>query len=117
VSGTVADLRITRCESCHSRFLPRPGPCPRCGATTVVSLRIPPVGRVLAATEALYPPTGWTSPHRLALVAVSEDVRVLALVEGPLPSAGVLVRIERRGEQYVARTPEPEPPATGAPPG
>ena len=103
MSESPPELVITRCESCHARFLPRPGPCPRCGATTVAVERIPPVGQVLASTEAAYPPAGWSTPHRLALVSASEDIRILALVEGELPRTGDLVGIERRSDHYVVR--------------
>ena len=104
---------ITRCESCHARFLPRRGPCPRCGATTLNSEHIPPAGHVLASTEALYPPTGWASPHRLALVAASEDIRILAHVDGELPRTGELVDIERRPGHYVVRRATPDGAADG----
>jgi uncharacterized OB-fold protein len=106
------DIVIARCESCHGRFLPRPGACPRCGSTAVTPQPIPPSGEILAATELWVPATGWPTPHRLALVGLSEDVRVLAQVAGPLPKIGTPVLVEQVGERYVIHTAPPsEPPA------
>jgi len=99
-------LELARCGACHSRFLPSDGPCPKCGARDVVLYSAPAVGKVLAATELLYPATGWTAPHPLILVEVSEGVRVLAIGEGPLPAAGALVEVRRDHDVYRAR-PEP----------
>lgn len=104
MSGGVRDLVVARCESCHGRFLPRPGPCPRCGSTAVTPQPIPPTGEILAATELLAPASGWPSPLRLALVGLSEEVRVLAQVEGPLPETGTFVTVEQVGERYAIRT-------------
>ena len=44
-------LLVTRCPSCTLRYLPRAGPCPKCGSMEVAPLALPPEGRVLAATE------------------------------------------------------------------
>jgi uncharacterized OB-fold protein len=103
------DLVVARCESCHGRFLPRPGPCPRCGSTSVVPQPIPPEGEVLAATELTAPAAGWPAPHRIALVELSDDVRVLAQVLGPLPSIGDPVTVETIEERFVVRTGTPGP--------
>jgi hypothetical protein len=78
-----------------------------------VPVRISPNGQVLASTEVMVPPSGWTSPHRLALVAAAEDIRVLALVRGDLPKAGEVVAVEHEGDHYVVRAP-PKGEATGA---
>jgi len=93
-------LAIVRCEHCHGRFLPHPGPCPRCGSTDLVPEVVPATAVVLAATELLAPSTGWTSPHRLAIVEAAESVRVLAIVRGPLPATGAVVEVTRKGDQY-----------------
>ncbi|MCI4349415.1 MAG: hypothetical protein L3J93_04270 [Thermoplasmata archaeon] len=54
------------------------------------------------------PAAGWKAPHRLALVAAAEDVRILALVEGDLPEPGSVVGLELRDGRYLARL-ESEP--------
>lgn len=100
-------LEIGRCEACHGRFLPRPGPCPRCGADAVRPLPVPPDGVVLAATELTAPAAGWAAPHRLALVEIAEGVRVLALVEGDLPDVAARVRVRRDGDRYVVGPSKP----------
>ncbi|HEY6238210.1 MAG TPA: hypothetical protein VIZ68_03370 [Thermoplasmata archaeon] len=104
-------LLVARCASCHGRFLPRPGPCPRCGSREVAPFAIPPAGRVLAAVELMSPSAGWTSPHRLALVQLAQSVRVLALAPEPLPAVGAEVTIERDGEKYRIVPPSAERPA------
>lgn len=103
-SGTTVEL--SRCEACHTRFLPSDGPCPRCGSSDCVTFSASAVGRVLAATELHYPASGWHSPHRLALVELADAVRVLAIVDGPLPTTGALVEVQRDQDVYRAR-PEP----------
>jgi len=81
-----------------------------------VPMTIPAVGRVLASTEVVYPPKDWSSPHRLALIGASEDIRILAVVEGELPPAGVTVRLRRVEDRYVARpTESPDGPSKGEP--
>lgn len=99
-------LELARCEACHSRFLPSDGPCPRCGSRNCVPYSTSGVGRVLVATELLYPATGWTAPHPLILVELSDGVRVLAIGEGNLPAPGALVEVRRDHDIYRAR-PEP----------
>lgn len=99
-------LELTRCRSCHTRFLPGDGPCPKCGSTDCVTYSTSSVGKVLAATELHYPASGWHAPHRLALVEVADSVRVLAIVEGALPVPGALVEIRHDKDVYRAH-PEP----------
>jgi len=96
-------LELARCEACHSRFLPSDGPCPRCGSRDCVPYSASPVGKVLAATELQYPASGWTAPHRLVLVELTDAMRVLAIGEGPLPSPGALVEVRRDHDVYRAR--------------
>jgi uncharacterized OB-fold protein len=103
VSGPPRLLGISSCESCHSRFLPRAGPCPHCGGTRLATGEVPPEGRVLASTESLNPPAGWSGPLRLALVQLAEDVRCLALVVGELPGPGDPVVVSKSAERYEAR--------------
>jgi uncharacterized OB-fold protein len=93
-------IAILRCEHCHGRFLPRPGGCPRCGSRDLRPGEIPATAHVLAATELLAPATGWPTPHRLAIVEAEEQVRILAVVSGPLPALGDVVEVRRRGELY-----------------
>ena len=99
-------LELARCEACHTRFLPSDGPCPKCGSRDWVPYSTSAVGKVLVATELLYPATGWTAPHPLLLVELSDGVRVLAIGEGSLPSPGALVEVRRDHDVYRAR-PEP----------
>ena len=101
------DLLISRCESCHARFLPRPGSCPKCGSTSLRAQSVPPVGTVLAAVELETPSAGWTAPHRIALVELEESVRLLALVPGRLPAIGERVGVERDEDRYVVRDQTP----------
>jgi uncharacterized OB-fold protein len=93
-------LEMSRCASCHAEFFPRPGPCPRCGSAQVESITVPARGTVRAATELLAPATGWSAPHRLALVEIVEGIRLLCVVSGPLPVAGDSVTIARDGAVY-----------------
>ncbi len=110
--GPVA-IELSRCEACLARFVPTDGPCPRCGSTRVGPLSVPGVGKVLAATELLVTPPGVRSPNRLALVEVADAVRLLAVVEGPLPGRGALVSVARVGEVYRARAELPPPAERG----
>jgi uncharacterized OB-fold protein len=96
-------ILVSRCGACTLRYLPRAGPCPRCGATNPLPVSIPPFGAVLAATELSSPAQGWPTPHRIALVELAESVRVLAVVEGDLPAVTSRVEVLRDGETYRAR--------------
>ncbi len=93
-------LLVSRCPSCSLRYLPRTGPCPKCGASEAVPFSIPPKGTVLAATEITSPAAGWPAPHRLVLVELAQAVRVLCIGEGPLPAAGSGVEVVRDGDRY-----------------
>ena len=99
-------LELSRCETCRTRFLPTDGPCPRCGSTEIRPYSSPSLGTVLASTEMTNPPTGWTAPHRIALVELPESVRLLAIVDGPLPAPGTVVSVRLDGSVYRA-TSEP----------
>ena len=55
---------------------------------------------MLAATELLAPAVGWPAPHRLALAELDAGVRVLGVVDGPLPSRGARVRVVRDEKVY-----------------
>lgn len=101
ISGTT--LELTRCRSCHARFLPTDGPCPKCGSADCMPYTASSIGKVLAATELHYPASGWHAPHRLALVEMADAVRVLAIVEGSPPVTGALVEVRRDGDVYRAR--------------
>lgn len=96
-----AAFRVRRCESCHARYLPRPGPCPHCGATGSVAHDLPAAGEVLAAVELSVVAAGWTAPHRLALLEAPEGVRLLAEVRGPLPAIGTLIAFTEESGRYV----------------
>ncbi|MGA7923285.1 MAG: hypothetical protein WCA77_04845 [Thermoplasmata archaeon] len=93
MSTTTAELTILRCEVCQHASLPGDGPCPRCGSRDLRPLPVAPRGKVIAATELLSVANGWTSPHRLAIVEVPEGVRLLAIVDGELPSVGSMVEL------------------------
>jgi uncharacterized OB-fold protein len=103
---TEVPLEMNRCGSCHVGFLPRPGRCPRCGSSEIGPLEISPRGIVRAATELLTPATGWSAPHRLALVEVAEGIRLLAIVTGPLPALGSSVTVTLDGSAYRAAGPD-----------
>lgn len=89
----IRELIVVRCGACHHASLPGDGRCPRCGSTELHSLSVAPQGKVVASTELMSVATGWTSPHRLAIVEAPEEVRLLAIVDGELPSVGSVVRI------------------------
>ena len=97
-------ILVSRCSSCHGRFLPRRGPCPRCGSTSVSPHEIASVGVVVAAVELTAPAAPWPAPHRLALIELEESVRVLALCTGALPPVGGRVQVERDGDRYSVAT-------------
>jgi uncharacterized OB-fold protein len=109
VSAGHETIDLSLCRACQARYLPTDGPCPRCGASDSQLYLSPALGVVLAATELVHPAAGWESPHCLALVELSEAVRLLAIVEGPLPSVGAVVAVRRDGEVYRARGEPPLP--------
>jgi uncharacterized OB-fold protein len=92
-------LVVSRCGSCHARFLPRRGPCPKCGSSEIAPEPMAPEGEVLAATELSSPAPGWSNPHRLALVELADGVRVLA-VAARLPEVGARVLVAAEGDHY-----------------
>ncbi len=94
------EILVSRCSTCHGRFLPRPGPCPFCGSREVAPESLPGEGRVLAATELTSPSAGWPAPHRLVLVELAQAVRVLAIASEAVPPVDAIVRISRDGELY-----------------
>ncbi len=100
-------LELARCTTCHHRFVPADGVCPRCASKSVEPYSVPALGTVLAATEVVYPAAGWPAPHRLVLVELAESVRVLATATDPLPTAGTVVALASAPGYFVA---------TGAPP-
>ena len=95
-------LEMSRCSSCHAEFPPRPGNCPRCGSAALQHVSASAHGTVLAATELSTPATGWPVPHRLALVELPGGIRLLAIVDAPLPSPGARVRLTFDGTVYRA---------------
>lgn len=96
----VPTVAVHRCASCHATFLPRPGPCPRCGSDRVEPVAVPARGTVLAATELSTPAAGWVAPHRLAVAEIADGIRVLCVVNRPLPAVGSTVALTQRGAQY-----------------
>ncbi len=102
MTGDAPDLELSRCDDCQLRYLPTDGPCPRCGSRRPTPYSVPAAGTVLVATELHYPAEGWTAPHRLAFVEVADKVRLLAIVDGRLPTTGAAVRVVRDGIVYRA---------------
>jgi uncharacterized OB-fold protein len=98
-----AGLEMSRCRSCHAEFLPRPGPCPRCGSAEIEAIVLPARGTVRAATELSAPAAGWTAPHRLVLLEISEGIRLLGVADGPLPAVGAAVQVVRDGAVFRVR--------------
>lgn len=98
-----AAISLGRCDSCHARFLPTDGPCPRCASGKTEFYSVPGLGAVLAATELANPPPRWPNPHRLALVEVADGVRILGVVDTALPASGDVVSVRRDGEVYRVR--------------
>jgi uncharacterized OB-fold protein len=95
-------VEVSRCLSCHAEFLPRRGPCPRCGSAKIEPFMVPAHGTVRAATELSAPATGWNLPHRLALVEMPDGVRLLCVLGDHLPAVGDTVQVTRDGEVYRA---------------
>ncbi|EQD70866.1 protein containing DUF35 [mine drainage metagenome] len=93
-------LQLQRCVSCQGLYVPGNGPCPRCGMREALAVEITPLGTVVAVTELTSPAEGWSAPHRIALVELTEAVRLLGIVEGPLPVIGDTVSIRKEGDVY-----------------
>ncbi len=100
-------LMLHRCGGCGLLYLPTSGPCPRCASHREIPVEVPATGTVVASTEVASPAEGWPAPHRLALLEVEESVRILAIVEGPLPVTGAKVEVRREGDAYRARVASP----------
>ncbi len=98
-------LRLGRCRTCHARFVPVAGPCPRCASTETDTWVASGLGKVLAATELEVPPPGWDRPHPLALVEIEDGVRLLVIPDRPLPAPGALVEVREDGPCYRAGAP------------
>jgi hypothetical protein len=98
-----APLVLGKCSTCHARFVPIDGPCPRCGSPATEPYPSPGIGKILAATSLEVPPPGWPAPHRLALVEVEDGVRLLVVPDAPLPEVGSLARVVADGPIYRAR--------------
>jgi uncharacterized OB-fold protein len=94
------DLTVMRCSVCSHVSLPGDGPCPHCGAQDLRPISVAPQATVIAATELLSVATGWTSPHRLAMVEVPQGVRLLAIVNGNLPAIGSRVDVTMENGLY-----------------
>ena len=109
MSAPVNTLELTQCSSSRHRYVASDGPCPHCGSREHAPYSVPALGKVLVATELVNPAEGWTAPHRLALVEMSDSVRLLAIVDGSLPTTGAVVSVRKDGEVYRAR-PEPTVP-------
>jgi uncharacterized OB-fold protein len=107
VSGAPPELLLSRCPVCDHRFIPRPGSCPRCGSAQVEPFGAPASGKVLAATELMVPVPGWSVPHRLAILELVHEIRLLVVVDGGLPSVGDVLPVTRDGALYRSVVPPP----------
>jgi uncharacterized OB-fold protein len=94
---------LAKCRTCHHRFVPADGVCPRCASKDVEPFQVPALATVLASTAVAYPAAGWTTPHLLALVELTESVRLLVEAEEPLPQPGAVVEVERARDHWKAR--------------
>lgn len=101
MTDTGSDLTLAKCSTCHARFVPVDGPCPRCGASPVEPYTTA-VGTVLAVSALEVPPPGWERPHPLAFVEVEDAVRLLVIPDLPLPAVGARVTVRRDGVVYRA---------------
>lgn len=97
-------IELALCATCHHRFVPADGVCPRCASADVSRYRVDARATVLASTELVYPSSGWPTPHRLVLVEVAESVRLLAVADAPLPRPGEVVRLLRGDGPYYRAT-------------
>lgn len=102
-SDDAGGLRLGKCSTCHARFVPVDGPCPKCGSTATESYESSGLGTVLGSTSLEVPPPGWESPHPLALVEVEDGVRLLVIPDPPLPAVGTVVEVFADGPLYRAR--------------
>ena len=102
-ASSAPSLLVSLCRSCHLRFAPRLGRCPKCGSVDLRPHSIGPEGTALAATELAVPPAGFSVPHRLALVEAAEGVRLLCIVEGGPVALGDHVRVRRDDDRYFAQ--------------
>jgi uncharacterized OB-fold protein len=99
-------LTLGKCATCHARFVPCDGPCPRCASPATELYRAGALGAVLAATSLDAPPPGWPGPHPLALVEVEDGVRLLVVPDAPLPAVGSRVEVRADGAIYRCRPAE-----------
>ncbi len=106
-AATASGLTLGKCGTCHARFVPSDGPCPKCASPKTENYVSPGLGTVLASTALEVPPPGWERPHPLALVEVEDGVRLLVVPEGVLPPPGTLVQVRAEGPVYRARLPNP----------
>ena len=95
-------IELAKCATCHHRFVPADGVCPRCASREVEPFSAPALATVLASTSVVYPASGWPSPHPLALVELTESVRLLVVASDPPPAVGDLVALERREGRWHA---------------
>ena len=96
-------LPLGKCLTCHVRFVPVDGGCPKCGSAATERYVSAGVGTVLSATALENPPPGWERPHLLAFVEVEDGVRLLVVPGKPLPAVGSEVVVRESGGVYRAR--------------
>ncbi len=86
-------IAVWSCGPCSLLLLERHDRCPSCGGDLLEGSR-EGAATVLAATELLVAPEGWSAPHRLVLFELDGGGRSLAVAEDPLPAPGGRGRVE-----------------------
>ena len=69
------NIRISKCK-CDAVFLPPVEACRTCGSETS-TIAIEPIGIVLSFTRLHIAPAGFSAPLGIALVELSENVRIM----------------------------------------
>lgn len=70
-----------RCEHCR-RFSLKEGRCPFCGSPIMVETEMPRKGRIVARTEISVAPGGFSPPYTVALIELSNGLRIMGVFEG-----------------------------------
>ncbi|GGN18008.1 hypothetical protein FHR83_004148 [Actinoplanes campanulatus] len=92
--AAAGELRIQQCGECGTMRHP-PGPaCPHCGSLKPEYTTVEGTGRIHSYVVHHHPPVpGRRAPYTVALVDLTEGVRVVAEYRGPRPEIGDPVRV------------------------
>lgn len=90
-------IPVWSCGACSLLLLERHARCPSCGGDLVEESR-EGAATVLASTELLVAPEGWSAPHRIVLFELQGGGRSLAVAEDTLPAPGDRGRVEPNPE-------------------